>query len=71
MHLIMRKFDETLALKSSKTVIEKLYEYMDNTFTVAEDYKTFVNRVEKEVKDSKTLIENQTKMLELLKETLY
>lgn len=62
----MRKFDETLALKCSKTVIEKIYEYMDTKFTVATDYTAFVNRVEKEVEESKKNIENQTKMLEFL-----
>ena len=41
----MRQFDETLALKCSKTVIEKIYEYMDNKFTVAEDYNLFVEKV--------------------------
>ena len=39
---------------------------MDTKFTVATDYTAFVNRVEKEVEESKKNIVNQTKMLEFL-----
>ena len=42
----MRKFDENLALKCSKTVIDKIYEYMADTFTISSDYNIFVIKVE-------------------------
>ena len=42
MHVIMRKFDETLSMKCSKTVVDKIYEYTDKQFAQRQSYEKFV-----------------------------
>ena len=66
MHLIMRKFDETLALKASKTVVSKVYEYTDQKFTQLEDYNKFVQKIESEVNETRKQIQHQTQLQEFL-----
>lgn len=71
MNMIMRRFDETLSLKANKTVIDKLQEYMDNTFTTKEDHNAQVTKTDEIQSDMLKKLDHLNELIEFLKESLY
>ena len=71
LELIIRKFDETLSIKCNKTVVDKLYEYIANTFATKAVHFQLAEESRKADQEQQKNLDHQAKLLEFLKSTIY
>ena len=67
--LIIRKFDETLATKSSKHSLEECYLFIDKTYAKHTQYSTHDQKIKKQVALYKEQVDEQKKMVEHMKDS--
>ena len=70
-NLIIRKFDENLAQKCGKTVIDELYKYTDVQFAQKAAHAEFVAETRQATANQQRSLEAQDELIEFLKKSLY